>query len=898
MHVQAPSANRSRARRLIGCAVAITALIAGPAVVPVAAAADDPPWMDTSLTSRERAAVLLSEMTLEEKVELMTGNQGEAPTAYYNAPIERLGIPALRMADAGAGIADRGWTLPATGGSATAMPSGEALAATFNPALSTRYARVVADEAKQTGHNLLLGPNADIIRTPWWGRIAETESEDTLLTTSITTPYVKAVQARDVIADLKHYVAYNQETNRGNSQDSVVSERALQEVYIPPYADAITKAKLGSIMCSFNKINGEFSCENDHTLDEILRDQLGFSGFVITDFGAIHSTKGSIEAGTDMETGTAAFYDGVLLSAVQGGQIPESLVNRSVRRILVTMFRLGLFDNDYTATAIPVAAHGRVARSVQDQAVTLLKNDNRALPLRARSIDRIAVIGADATTTAAAGGASHVTPTYQVPLLDGIRSAVRPGTVVTYSAGNDFVNGANIIESPTMTAVPSSVLSPTSGRGSGLTAEYWDNTTFTGDPGETRLEPQVNYDTGFIGGQPAFTTLYASQVEPTPALGNPLGSGQSVKYSGTLTAPRTGDYRLSLTGWGDASLFVDDVEVATMDGVDGQRVTATSDPITLSARQEVDVRIEYAANHALNSLEPGTLLLQWSTPSNTRSPALVKAVAAAAASDVAVVYVRTYESEQRDRVSLKLPQSADRLITAVRAANPRTVVVLASAGPVTMPWLSSTPAVVQSYFGGQEEGNSIARVLFGTVNPSGHLPITYPRSETAVPSTVANPWDDATNPVVEYADDINVGYKAYLAEGIKPLFPFGHGLSYSTFSWNRFSVSNLNSASDASVARVRVVVRNTSSVRGSEVVQVYAGELPTPEMTSPKRLAGFAKVTLGPGERRTVTIPLDRKALSYWDTGTDAWLTPRGTVPVYVGHSATDAVFTGSLRVR
>jgi len=892
------SPNRARFARTIGGLVAAGALLLGTAVVPVASAADSPPWMDTSLSANERAAVLQAAMTLEEKVELMTGNQGDAPTAYYNAPIERLGIPALRMADAGAGIADRGWTLPATGGAATAMPSGEALAATFNPSLSTRYARVVTDEAKQTGHNLLLGPNADIIRSPWWGRIAETESEDTHLTTAMTTPYVKAVQARNVIADLKHYVAYNQETNRGNGQDSVVGERALQEVYIPPYADAITKAKLGSIMCSFNKINGTFSCENDYTLDGILRDQLGFSGFVITDFGAIHSTQPSVEAGTDLETGTAAFYGNVLLSAVQGGQIPESLVDRSVRRILRTMFRIGLFDNDYTATAIPVQAHGRVARAVQDQAVTLLKNENKTLPLRARSIDRIAVIGADATTTAAAGGASHVTPTYQVPLLDGIRSAVRPGTVVTYAAGNDLVNGANMIESPTMTAVPSSVLTPVTRVGTGLTAEYWGNTTFSGDPEVTRVDPQVNYDTGFIGGQPAFTTLYASQVEPTPAISNPLGAGQSARYSGFLVAPRAGDYELSLTGWGDAELYIDDELVASLEGQDGQRVSATTDPITMTRGQEVEVRIEYSANHPLNNLEPGTLLLQWSTPSNTRSPALVRAVAAAAASDVAVVYVRTYESEQRDRVSLKLPQSANRLIAAVRAANPRTVVVLATAGPVTMPWLSSTPAVVQSYFGGQEEGSSIARVLFGTVNPSGHLPITYPRSETAVPSTVSNPWEGADDPQVDYADGINVGYKAYLEEGVRPLFPFGYGLSYSTFSWNRFSVTNLRSSNPSSKASVRVVVRNTSSVRGSEVVQVYAGELPTPVATSPKRLAGFAKVTLGPGERRTVTIPLDRAAFSYWETDTNRWITPRGSVPVYVGRSATNAVFTGSVTVR
>jgi beta-glucosidase len=897
MRTQLPSPLKGRLGKTVAGVLTAGALIIGSAIAP-AAALESSPWMDTDLSPDQRAAVLIAAMTLEEKVELVTGNQGDAPTAYYNAPIERLGIPSLRMADAGAGIANRGWTIPGTGGSATAMPSGIALAATFNPSLSTRYAGVVADEAKQTGHNMLLGPNADIVRTPWWGRIAETESEDTFLTTSITTPYVKAVQAKNVIADLKHYVAYNQETNRGVGQDSVVDERALQEVYIPPYADAIAKAKLGSIMCSFNKINGEFACENDYALDDILREQLGFSGFVITDFGAIHSTEPSITAGTDLETGTSAFYDGVLLAAVQGGQIPVSLVDRSVLRVLSTMFRIGLFDNDYTASSIPVAAHGRVARAVQDQAITLLKNDNKTLPLRRNSIDSIAVIGADATITAAAGGASHVTPTYEKSLLSGIRSAVRPGTVVTYSAGNDPVNGANMIEAADMTAVPSSVLSQATGDGPGLTAEYWDNPTFTGDPGLTRTEPQVNYDTGFIGGQPAFEALYASQVEPTPALSGPLGAGQSVRYTGFLTAPGDGDYELSLTGWGDAELYVDDVLVSSLTGADGVRVSDTSDPLTLAAGQQVAVRVEYSSNHPLNSLEPGTLLLQWSTPESLESPALTNAVEAAAASDVAVVYVRTYESEQRDRLSLKLPQSADQLITAVREANPRTIVVLASAGAVTMPWLNSTPAVVQSYFGGQEEGASIARVLFGAVNPSGHLPITYPTSETDVPSTVTNPWEGADDTVVEYADGIDVGYKAYLKEGVEPLFPFGYGLSYSTFRWNRFSIADLNSARASSTATVKLVVTNTSSVRGTDVVQVYTGELPTPIDTSVKRLAGYAKVTLGAGERKTVTVKLDRSAFRYWDAEADEWVTPRGNVAVYVGRSATNSAFTGEVTVR
>ncbi|HEU4424477.1 MAG TPA: glycoside hydrolase family 3 C-terminal domain-containing protein [Pilimelia sp.] len=889
-----------RFRRLRGAlavlaAVTVTVPIG---VAPAPAAQPDRPWLDTSLSPDERAALLLRQMTLEEKVELMTGDQGAAPAAFYNAPIPRLGIPELSMADAGVGIAARGWTLPGTGNTATAMPSQIALSATFDPRVARRFATVVAEEARQTGHEMLLGPNADPVRQPFWGRVAESAGEDPELASAMVVPYVRVLQSHHVIADLKHFTAYTQEVNRGLGQNSIVTERTLREVHTLPYEDAIRKARLGSVMCSFNKINGTYACESDFALDTILRQQLGFTGFVITDFGALHSTEPSVRAGTDMETGTRAFYDGPLLDAVRDGRVPESLIDRSVLRILRTMFAVGVFDNDYTPTAIPVRRHGQVAEDAQAEAITLLKNAGGALPLRNR--DRsIAVIGADATIAAAAGGASHVLPTYEVPVVQGLRTrAAESGGRVRFQEGNDPVNAANMIETADMTAVPSSVLTPERGAGNGLTASYFGNPTLTGPPAVTRTERQVLYDTGFTGGGGGlFAALYASQLPPTPVVGpGPLGQNQSVRYTGHLTAPGTGTYRLGLTGWGDARAWLDGQLIIDMTGANGRR-DVRSAPLRLVRGQRHHLRVEYAATRALVGLQPGTLVLQWSTPSGVIAPSVRRAAGLAARSDVALVYVRTYETEERDRVSLKLPQNADQLIREVRRANPRTVVVVASGGPVTMPWVAQVPAILQNYFGGQEEGDALARIIFGDEAPAGHLPITFPRTERDLPPGVGNPWETIGDLDVEFSEGVNIGYRGYVAAGVRPLFPFGHGLSYTSFRYSGLRTEGLAASGPDDTATVSLRVRNTGRRTGTEVVQVYLGRLPG-VATPARKLAGFVKIDLRPGQVRQVRVDIDRRAFSYWDSARDAWVTPRGTVPVYVGTSATDIQLTGAIRVR
>jgi beta-glucosidase len=377
-----------------------------------------------------------------------------------------------------------------------------------------------------------------------------------------------------------------------------------------------------------------------------------------------------------------------------------------------------------------------------------------------------------------------------------------------------------MIETADMTAVPSSVLTPASGTGPGLTAQYWHTPDFSGPPAVTRVDRQVNYDVGFPSTFPGWAGA-GTQVPLPPT--NFFLEQQAVKYDGFLTPPTTGDYQLSLTGWGDATLTLDGTPIIDMTGQNGRRVV-DSPVLHLIAGHPYAVHIEYRATRPLTNLQPGTLLLQWRAPAAVQLPGIAQAVAAARAADVAIVYVRDFETEERDRVSLKLPQSADQLISALSAANPYTVVVLASGGPVTMPWLGSVAAVVQTYFGGQEQGRALADVLWGDVTPHGKLTVTYSTSEQATPPGPQNPWNGIASPDITYSEGVDVGYKGYDVAGITPIFPFGYGLSYTTFDYSQLGVHVPNpNASRLEKVQIEFRVTNTGQRTGTETAQVYLG---------------------------------------------------------------------------
>ncbi|MGO4785126.1 glycoside hydrolase family 3 protein [Cryobacterium sp. W22_MBD10_FK3] len=850
-------------------------------------------WMNTKLDSDARADLLLKEMTLDEKVTRLHGEfSGE--TAFFIAPLERLGIPGLLLTDAGAGV--RVTNQATNNGEATALPAPLALGATWDTALATAYGDVLGAETRAAGQNGLLGPTGDLVRDPRWGRAFESLGEDPLLAGKLVADEITAVQDHDVVATIKHPAAYTQEFARLNGGNIDVSERALREVYLAPIEAAID-AGVGSAMCSFNKVNSVYACESSEVFD-ILKKDYGFKGFIQTDYGATHSTGLAANSGLDVEFPAASYFGQPLIDAVNNGEVSEATIDDKVHRILRTMFEFGSFDVPVAVTEFPEAASAAVAREVAENAAVLLKNDapadagTAALPLDAASLDSIAVIGADADALATGGGSSVVKPTATSTPLDAIRAKVGDGVNVTYAEGTDSVGPAHSLKGA---AVPSSVLTPAGDPSTtGLTAEYWFSNDTSGEPNAVRTEDQVALSAGFL----ALDGLYGSSVPKVPgyAFGGPL----SARWTGSITAPADGEYTLSLTGFGSAQLFIDGEEI--IDGSDPHAVrTDTGAALQLKAGEAHDIRVEYVNNSGdANQESAADLVLTWEHPDDAVAPAVTAAAEAAAASDVAVVFARDYVGEGRDKSTLTLANEQDALISAVTAANPNTVVVLTTAGSVNMPWLSDVPAVLEAWYGGQEQGAAIAGVLFGDVNPSGKLPVTFATADDATP-TAATASFPGVNGTATVAEGVNIGYRGYLANDIAPQFAFGHGLSYTSFGFDGLKAKQTGKPvknGGTPAVSVTVDVANTGAVAGTETVQVYVGELATDVATPERRLAGFAKVDLAAGASSKVTVELDPRAFAYWDSKADAWVTPTGNVPIHVGTASDDTALEGKVMIK
>jgi beta-glucosidase len=866
-----------------------------------AAGAQDPsmPWLNPSLSPDERVGLLLPQMTLDEKVDLMTGDAGlPGVVGFSNAAIPRLGIPALRMADAGSGL-----RRPAGTPAATAMPQPIALAATWEPEIGARYGRLVADEAFQLRNNVLLGPNADLARVPWWGRISESVGEDPVLAARMTEGIPAGVQRPGVLDTYKHPLLYNQETNRGKGQNSIVDERTIREVYAPPF-DAAIKGGVGSVMCSFNKINGEYACESDSMQNQLLRQQLGFKGFIMSDYLANHST--SPQKGLDMETPglpvQPTYYGPLLLQAVQNGSISMDVINQACTRILWAMFETGLFDNPLPATyqPIPYAEHSVVAREVEEQAITLLQNDRtqrpngglrpRVLPLNPDRVHSIAVIGADTDRPARLGGSAFVTiPSNSVGLLKGLTDRAPAGVEVRSAPGTDRIASGDGIFTGAQ-PLSSSVQSPPGSPGvPGVQTEFWANDSFSGAPIAARTEPDVTFNIFRFN-------VYADIVRQGPP-----GDTHSLRSTSVLTVPTTGDYSFTLSGWGEGRLWIDGVERLHLDSTGIQDSVSTT-PVTLEAGSRHSIRVDYRATGTGRSggLEIGAVQLGWNHPADAFSPDMQEAADLAQDSDVAVVFVRTVETEQQDSGILALPRDQATLIRAVAAANPNTVVVLGTGQPVLTPWASNVAAVVQSYFGGQEQGAALARVLFGDVDPSGKLPYTMARGESQYAEIgVDNPVATEANLDVHYREGRFLGYRGFDRVGLTPQFPFGHGLSYTTFRYGRANATPASTNGTRPI-RVRLRLTNTGQRPGAEVAQVY---LSSPRSDEPvRKLVGFAKVELRPGQSQNVTVTIDpadvTHPLSYWSPSANRWATARGTYTVSVGSSSRDLRQTDTFEVR
>lgn len=881
-------------------------------------------WASTE--TEERANALLAGMSLEEKVTFVTG-EVNWNYAFYARPLERLGLPALQMADGPAGVRiNRG---DVHDGRATALPAPIALAATWDLGLAGEYGTVIGREARATDHNVSLGPAVDIARVPLGGRTFESYGEDPRLQSAIGVAYVRAVQAQGVQACAKHFAVNDQEDHR-SSIDAVIDERTLREVYLPPFEALVADAEVASVMASFNRVNGLFACENAALLTDLLRGVLGFRGWVMSDYGANHATAASALAGLDQEQPGEGHWGSQLLAAVHAGEVAEGTVDEMVRRILRPLIGLGQLEHPVGVAEFPVDEHHAVAQRIAEDSMVLLRNEG-LLPLA--GLRTLALIGTDVDTAGARGGGSSlVRSTRDVSPLDGLRAALGEDVAITVAYGAEPVTAGALLPGPPV--VPEAFFTTPDGQ-RGLLAEWWTSTDHSGDPFVTRVDGLIEHNLG-AHNFPGFNAQ-SPRYEQLPG---ELNGRSSARWTGVLTVPVTGTYRFTVTALGRFCFELDDhvvassestparaggeqVEVGPVAGLDAAQARDAEGPdavdppaqqyllggtpapaalydvqVPLVAGAPYRFRFDYAADDPSQGFLLGARVrLGWVPPAGVVSPDVVDAAALAARSDAAVIVVRSYEAESEDRPSLELPSGQDELVRAVLAANPRTAVVLMTGAPVDVTgWGAEPAALLQAWFPGQAQGDALARVLTGAAEPGGRLPLTMPRSLAQTPAA-----DPSAYPGVDgrahHTEGVFVGYRGVDPEGPQerqPVYHFGHGLGYTTFNYADLAVAP--GAGDRA-ATVEVTVTNAGTRAGSDVVQVYVGELPTEVPTPKRQLAGFAKVRLDAGGSTRLRIDIPRRAVSYFDPAAHAWATPPGVVDVLVGASSADIRLVGTATI-
>jgi beta-glucosidase len=853
------------------------------------------------VTGDARVDKLLSQMTLKEKLTLIHGAE-EAPAVYqgqagYLGGVPRLGIPGMRFADGPPGVLTRH---PSQAETATM-----GVAATFSVKDAEENGLVIGREARALGIDVALQPFVNIDRDIEFARGYNTFGEDPLLTSEMGVAEIKGIQSQHVMAQVKHFVAYDTD-----GTNVWVDDQTLHEVYVAPF-DAAIKAGVSSIMCSYNRVNGTFACDNDSTLNKILRDELGFKGFVTSDWGAVHAAN-FINAGLDMEMidgsngfgfyepaffgaqpasppppvelGDVDMFGGIIPEeptpkslgmrdfglkldpkrmpeALKDGTVTEAAVTRAAGRVLYEIVHFGYLDGQskHDVTEQSIEANAKIIEKTGEEAAVLLKNEGGALPLKAADLDSVVLIGSTAGQVDAigiSGERSAGLPWRQVGPLDALKKI----------SGNPNIRFA-VNDDMTGTTVPASALS------------------HNGKPGLMRT------DSG--------TQQIDAQLDFTVKNGNALPPNSVVTWRGSLTVPHAGSYWIYLQALGtDANLSIDGKRLAvtgTFQGdVHGDILQANQDNTvpTTDGLDNVRHAVQLTAGmHAIKiqispdtSNAPVQVRLNWYTPEQRKADHEA-AIAAAKNAKIAVVFVWT-----RLNPVFGLPGEQNKLVEDVAAVNPNTIVVLNTSQPVELPWVDKVKAVLEMWWPGDEGGWSTANLLLGKTSPAGRLPMTwgkrledYAATDPRYPERSRKGVDGKTT----YSEGVNVGYRWFDKEKINPLFAFGHGLSYTTFEYSGLKIEK---ASDGGLD-VKVNIRNTGSADSDEVPQVYLGkpsEIPAGVQFPVRSLVAFDRIHLAAGEARTATLHVPLRQLQYWSTANGKWVTASGKRIVSVGASSRD----------
>ncbi|MFI6864874.1 glycoside hydrolase family 3 protein [Streptomyces sp. NPDC050421] len=808
-------------RRTFLSAAVFTALASG--IAPAVAASRRSAAPDT------RAVALLSRMTVAQK---------EALIRCDFAALSSLGIPALTMVDASAGL--RGET------GVTAFPVPLAQAATFDTELAGQLGQALGSEGRAKGYNNLLGPTVDTARTWHFGRQAESMGEDPYLSGTLGAALTRRIQEQHVVATLKHFSAYTQEVNRF-FVDAQISDRALHEIYHAAFERIIEAVPVTSVMMAYPKINGTFATQSPALFND-LKQTIGLQGYTVPDFWAGDDPVGAVKAGMDLG-GLGPGGVKIPTGGLTDGSVPTSRLDDAALRILNTMFVNGLFDHPLPVPAANVSTqeHQDLAHNLAVNSTVLLTNRSQTLPLTS-AIKSLAVIGAaDTTALTGVSGSTYVNPgTWSTPLA-AIKNRAGAAVTVTYRPGS--------VGDLPLTPVPATALRTSSGA-AGLTGSFYAGAQPTGTPVATQVSAGIDFTSAPVADLPAVW---------------------SARWSGTLTPSTTGLHRFSLLPAGTTKLIINGKTVIAGSRHSRQFFLGPYDyplqgAIDLTAGQAVSISVEYTNSTA----DTGTsgLTLGWQPKS-----LIPDAVAAARASDAAVVVVNRVAGEDMDHGSLDLPGDQNKLIADVAAANPRTIVVLNTDGPVAMPWINDVEAVVQLWYAGRATGTALAAILFGDADPSGRLPVTFPASASQGPGATPDTYP-GNGPAVSHSEGHLVGYRYYDAKNQSPLFPFGHGLSYTTFNLGSLETSYSTGSKTLTAA---VTLTNSGTREGTEVMQLYAG-LPAGAQAEPRRLIGFRKVTLVPGASTRVTFSVSARDLSVWTAG--AWKLTPGSYTIHAGRSS------------
>ncbi|MFJ6459705.1 beta-glucosidase [Streptomyces sp. NPDC091387] len=810
--------------------------------------------------AREAAAeTALAALGLDDKARLLAGQD------MWSLPaLPAVGLRSLVMSDGPIGVRGVSWSADDP---SVALPSPTALAATWDPALARRAGHLLAQEARRKGVHVLLAPTVNLHRSPLGGRHFEAYSEDPYLTGEIGTGYVRGVQEGGVGTTVKHFVANDAETDRF-TVDNIVGPRALRELYLAPFERIVTNAHPWGIMAAYNQVNGSTMTEHRYLQNEVLRGEWGFDGFIVSDWLAARSTVAAVNGGLDVAMpGPRTVYGAALAAAVRAGEVEESVLDAAARNVLRLAARVGVLDGAPPVVAEadrPAAVDGdALAREIARRSFVLLRNERGVLPVDPSAVRRIALSGALARDARVLGGGSaQVFPHHIVSPLDGLLAAL-PEDVLDYRTGAD----------------PNDELAPA-------------------DKGFTLKAVCRDAAGTVIGSAPLHTGAVQWIGADLPA-GVTHETLHSVEITGTFTPRDSGEHVFGTRGTGALTLTV--AGTALYDEV--HRVSGSADPgeaffgspqergrVTLTAGEPVEVSLrQLPETLGADSPIPGvSFSLCHLGPRRDPGELIAEAVEAARAADTAIVVVGTterVESEGFDRTGLRLPGHQDDLVRAVAAANPNTVVVVNSGSPVELPWREDVAAVLLSWFPGQEGGAALADVLLGAAEPGGRLPTTWPAVLADAPVAATTPTDGA----LHYDEGVFIGYRAWEKAGTAPAYPFGHGLGYTSWTYEALTVTE-----DAATVRVT----NTGTRPGAETVQLYVAPRADTVERPARVLAGFGRVEAAPGQSVEVTLPLERRAYEIWDETAYGWTVVPGTYEVQAAHSLGDVRLTAPVEIK